>query len=96
VALWAVAQVVTRRTRNRDIILLVLSDGQPHAHGYTGEAAVAHTRTIVKRLQRDMAVLQVAIEPGLDSARMFDHYVRFTELATLPADMMRLVRKLLT
>lgn len=95
VALWAVAQDVKRCTRNRYIILLVLSDGLPHAQKYEGDVAVAHTRTVVKRLQRDMVVTQVAIAPELDNRRMFDHAVRLTDLATLPTAMMRLVRALL-
>jgi Mg-chelatase subunit ChlD len=95
VALWAVAQEVKRCTCNRDIILLVLSDGLPHAQAYAGDAAVAHTRAVVKRLQRDMVVIQVAIAPELDSSLMFEHAVRLTDLATLPAAMMRLVRTLL-
>ena len=57
--------------------------------------AVAHTRTVVKRLQRDMVVSQVAIAPELDSRRMFDYAVRLTDLSTLPTAMMRLVRALL-
>jgi cobalamin biosynthesis protein CobT len=75
------------------MILLVLSDGLPHAQKYEGD--VAHTRTVVKRLQRDMVVIQVAIAPELDNRRMFDHAVRLTDLATLPTAMMRLVRALL-
>jgi nitric oxide reductase activation protein len=77
------------------MILLVLSDGLPHAQKYEGDVAVAHTRTVVKRLQRDMVVIQVAIAPELDNRRMFDHAVRLTDLATLPTAMMRLVRALL-
>jgi hypothetical protein len=95
VALWAVAHEVKRCAKHRAIVLLVLSDGQPHAAGYQDEAAIAHTRSIVQRLQREMVVIQIAIDTALDSQRMFDHYLRFTNLASLPTHMERLLRKLL-
>lgn len=95
IAIQTAAQEVKRITRFREIILMVISDGQPNAHRYKGDPAVAHTREIVKKLQREMTVIQIAIEPVVESARMFDHYVRFTDLAALPNQMARLLRKLL-
>lgn len=95
VAIAAVANAVKQHRRNREIILLIVSDGGPNAKHYGGEAAVEHTRAVVKNLQNDMALVQIAIEPFADSARIFEHHIRFTDLAALPRDMMRLLRQLL-
>ena len=75
-------------------MLLVISDGQPQANGYKGLAAVRHTRSVVQQLQKQMTVIQVAIDPVVASSRMFDNHVRFTELDRVPDQVGKLIRKL--
>ena len=95
VAVQAAAQETRRVTQAKDIVLFVISDGLPQATGYKGDAAVANTRAVVKRIERRMSVIQIAIDPVLDSSRMFKHHLTFTDLQALPDQMGRLVPKLL-
>ena len=94
-AIKAVADDIKRLTSCPEIILLVVSDGQPIALGYDGEVAVEHTRSVVKELRREMRIIQIAIDPVVESARMFDHYVRFTDFGTLSTQMTSLLKRLL-
>ena len=95
VAIKAVAGELKRSTSCAEIILLVVSDGQPIASEYEGEAAIEHTRSVVRELDREMHVIQIAIDPVVESARMFDHYVRFTDLASLSTQITTLLKKLI-
>ena len=45
-------------------VLVVLSDGLPHAHGYGGTPAMAHIRAVCRWAQiRGVRVIQIAIDP---------------------------------
>ena len=53
---------------------------------------------MVKKITKEenMQVIQIAIESGIESKDMFDHFVEFTDLAKLPSDIGKLVKKVIT
>lgn len=72
-------------------VLVVLSDGLPHAHGYGNEAAMAHIRTVCRwAASRGVRVIQIAIDPDdlrpEDQNAMFGdgNWVGYTDQASLP------------
>ena len=83
-------------TRCKEMILIVISDGQPNATGYKSDAGVGHTRQAVRSLSRDMFVVQIAIDPAVASSRMFDHYLELPNLSALPGRIGSILGKLLT
>ena len=63
--------------------LIVLSDGQPSAHGYGGVAGMDHVREVTDALlKKNIHVVQIAIGgiSASQQARMFKHFVEFTTL----------------
>ncbi len=47
------------------------------------------------QLGKDLTVIQIAIDPVVESSKMFGKYVTFTDLSNLPYQVGRLLRKLL-
>ena len=95
IAIELVGTELLRLAKDHEIILIVISDGQPHAKAYKDDAAIAHTRDAVVSLeQRGVRVIQIAID-AVESERMFEHHIRMTNLSALPRDMTQLLGRLL-
>lgn len=63
-------------------VLLVLSDGLPHANGYGGDPAMSHIRSVCHwAQQRGVRVIQVAIDPHdlrpEEQAKMFPEWIAY-------------------
>jgi len=84
------------RTGNKQV-LIVISDGQPCAANYSGRSSIDHTRRMTNKLKNRLhqTVIQVAIEGSVPSEKMFDHFVKFTDMGTLVRDMSALVKKII-
>jgi nitric oxide reductase activation protein len=95
VAIAAVAREVIRQTRHRRIVLIVISDGAPQADGYSGNAALEHTRDVVRSLGA-VRVVHVAIDQSAGGHCLCDDAFSFTSLAELPGQMSGLLERLLT
>ena len=86
-AIYEVAKRMRKITENQGI-LFVLSDGQPAAHGYNGTAGIIDTRKKVTKAQAlGFQVIQIAIEECVPSKRMFDYYIKMTDINNLPRDL---------
>lgn len=86
-AILAVAKRIRAQTENQGL-LFVISDGQPAAQGYSGQAAIDDTRKKVTKAQSlGFQVIQIAIEESVPSAEMFDYYIKMTNIQNLPKDM---------
>jgi hypothetical protein len=79
------------------IILIVVSDGQPSASTPGGYDGVSYTKACVNYLEKyqNTEVIQVAIEGGIQSAKMFNKFVTFTNFATLVGDLGGLLEKII-
>lgn len=75
-------------------VLFVISDGQPNAYHYSGQAAIKHTKESVAQAERmGFTVIQIAIEAHVPSEKMFTHFVKLTSIATLPRDLGAVLKK---
>ena len=86
-AIYEVAKRMRKITENQGI-LFVLSDGQPAAYGYNGNAGIIDTRKKVTKAQSlGFQVIQIAIEECVPSKEMFDYYIKMTNINNLPRDL---------
>jgi len=94
-AILATAQRIRKKTPNPGV-LIVISDGQPSARGYGGEFAIKDTRAKVKKAEEmGFQVIQIAIEESVPSHRMFTHFVKMTDIQSLPSDLINYLRPLI-
>lgn len=86
-AILGTARRIRKFTDNPGI-LLVLSDGAPHASGYGGNPAIEDTRIKVLKAEKlGLQVIQIAIENHVPSDRMFSKFVKMTDIKSLPSDL---------
>ena len=86
-AILATAQKMRKLTQNQGI-LFVISDGQPAARNYDGEMGIKDTREKVTQAQSlGFQVIQIAIESSVPSAKMFDYFIKMTDIKNLPRDL---------
>lgn len=84
-----------RKFTDKPCIYFVISDGAPCANGYGGNPAIKDTHDKVLMVEKKgFQVIQIAIEEGVPSDRMFKHFVKFTDIKTLPKDLSSLMKKL--
>lgn len=70
--------LLLKRNSNKKV-LVVISDGYPMAINYSGAPAESHVKTVVEGLERrGVFVIQIAID-GINSERMFKHFVPYSE-----------------
>lgn len=92
-AIYGVAKRVRSRTADPGL-LFVISDGQPAAHGYNGQASINDTRKKVSMAQAlGFQVIQIAIDEEVPSEDMFDYFIKMTNIENLPNDMISYVSK---
>lgn len=92
-AIYAVAKRVRSRTPDPGL-LFVISDGQPAAYGYNGQASINDTRKKVTMAQAlGFQVIQIAIDEEVPSEEMFDYFIKMTNIENLPNDMISYVSK---
>jgi len=80
------------------MLMLVISDGDPIAQGYSGSQAVEHTGAVVDRLTKDgFLVVQIGIEltKTTEQAKMFKNHVNYTNSSDMVKQLCNLVRPLL-
>lgn len=84
---------IMKKSKARNKVLVVISDGQPNAQGYGGSPAISHVNSIVSKLEsQGIFVIQVAID-SVDSDKMFKHYIPYN--AKNPVDLGVSMRKIL-
>lgn len=66
------------KSKSKNKILVVASDGQPHAVGYGGDKGIAHVKKSVEELERaGIFVIQICMNFIEESNKMFKHFVQF-------------------
>jgi cobalamin biosynthesis protein CobT len=94
---WCVKELLSGRG-NTQKILIVIADGEPYAHGYSGYGAEQHVRDVVTKAERNgVYVIQLGVSSDLDYAsqqRMFNHFIPFTTDENLLRDLAKLMAKL--
>ena len=87
VAIYETAKRIRKKTENQGL-LFVISDGQPAASDYGGREAIADTKEKVLKAQAlGFQVIQIAIEESVPSEKMFQYYIKMTDIKNLPRDM---------
>jgi hypothetical protein len=94
-AILATAQRIRKKTPNPGV-LIVISDGQPSAEGYGGSSAIKDTRDKVKKAEEmGFQVIQIAIEESVPSRQMFTHFVKMTDIQSLPGTLINYLKPLI-
>ena len=77
-----------RRFSKNPGILIVLSDGYPEAHEYSGKTAIEDTRHKVSISEKrfDLRIFQISLE-DINSSSMFKHFVFMKDIKSLPQDL---------
>jgi nitric oxide reductase activation protein len=74
---------IMKESKARDKIMVVVSDGQPSAHGYGGASGEQHVQDVVNRLESEgITVIQVCMAYIENSPRMFKHFVPYEKDGT--------------
>ncbi len=85
VAIMATALRIRKFTQDSGI-LFVISDGQPAASNYSN--GVADTKAKVLKAQAlGFQVIQIAIDSSVRPEEMFQHYVKMTDVSSLPREL---------
>jgi cobalamin biosynthesis protein CobT len=94
---WCVTEMERIGKPEEQRLLIVLSDGLPHGRGYGGEEAMRHVKEVQRwARRRGVDVIQIAIDPAMDpirQAKMFDHFVPFTNIEALPGQLTNILKK---
>lgn len=92
-AIYATAKRIRSKTR-RNGIMFVISDGQPAASDYGGKRAIEDVRKkVIKSEKLGFQVIQIAIDSSVPSREMFKSFVKMTDIASLPAEMVRFMSR---
>lgn len=80
---------MVRKQTSKPLLMFVISDGAPNAHGLRGQPAVEEVKKVVNRIESngDTLVCQIAIESHFRPQDMFNHYVVMTDMNTFPSDL---------
>ena len=94
-AIYETAKRVRKQTK-QDVLMFVISDGTPAARGYSGSAAMNHTKIMVEKTEAlGFSVVQVCINPYYDPGTMFKHFVILKNMATLSVDLNKVIKNAL-
>lgn len=89
---------LVRKQTNNPLLMFVVSDGYPAANGLPClDSSLKLVKDTVNSIEAkgDTIVCQIAIESHIDSSKMFNHYVTFTDLESFPKELSNYVLKVL-
>lgn len=93
VAIWEVANRVRKFTKEH-CLFFILSDGAPHAGGYSGAAAMDDVRLNVIRAEKmGFDVIQICIQKTYDPSKMFKNYIFLEDISNLALDLGRVIKQ---
>jgi len=91
VAIYETALRIRKFTKEQ-VLLFVISDGAPSAHGY--RSAVEHVRKSVERTEQlGFTVVQVCINHSYDPKTMFKHFVILEDMSRLAFELGKVIKK---
>ena len=87
------AAMRVRRQTNDPVLMFVLSDGVPAAHGYIGIDAIAPTKACVEQVEKmGFDVVQICINGVYDPGCMFTKYIKLEDMSTFPHDLGKIIK----
>ena len=93
VAILETAKRVRNQTKN-PVLMFILSDGAPAAHGYHGDSAMQHVKECVSQTEKlGFSVVQVCINHSYDPGKMFKNFVVLENMSTLAFDLGKVIKK---
>lgn len=76
-----------------NVVMIVISDGEPSAKAYRGEEARTHTRRMVNEVEKmGFQILQVTIG-GYRSTDMFKHVINMDDISKFPTQFTNFLKK---
>lgn len=83
-----------RKKSSRKCLMFVIADGEPAAASYGGRSGISDTRQAVKEAERNnFDIVNIAIDSSYDPKEMYKHYIKLTELSSLPLKLGTLIKK---
>lgn len=69
---------IMNKSKSREKVLIVVSDGMPNGINYTGKEAIAHTKGEIEKLEaQGFYVIQICMANIKSSGEMFTNYIPF-------------------
>ena len=92
-AILETARAVRKQTKN-NVIMFVLSDGEPAAMDYHGKSAIEDTKNKVLKAEKlGFTIVQICINPVYDPSRMFKHFLVLDNMRTLAFNLGKVLKK---
>lgn len=86
-----------RKQTKEEVLMFIISDGEPAAENYFGMRAIGHTRECVEKAEAmGFRIVQICINASYDPALMFRHFIKIENLGTLARDLGREIAKALS
>ncbi|MGN1234308.1 MAG: hypothetical protein ACI4UJ_12805 [Candidatus Cryptobacteroides sp.] len=86
-----------RKQTKEEVLMFIISDGEPAAENYFGMRAIGHTKECVKKAEAmGFRIVQICINANYDPALMFRHFIKMENLGTLARDLGREIAKALS
>lgn len=95
-AILETALRVRKQTKD-EVLMFIISDGEPAAENYFGMRAIGHTKECVEKAEAmGFRIVQICINASYDLALMFRHFIKMENLGTLARDLGREIAKALS
>lgn len=86
-----------RKQTKEEVLMFIISDGEPAAENYFGMRAIGHTKECVEKAEAmGFRIVQICINANYDPALMFRHFIKIENLGTLARDLGREIAKALS
>ena len=86
-----------RKQTKEEVLMFIISDGEPAAENYFGMRAIGHTKECVEKAEAmGFRIVQICINANYDPALMFRHFIKMENLGTLARDLSREIAKALS
>ena len=86
-----------RKQTKEEVLMFIISDGEPAAENYFGMRAIGHTKECVEKAEAmGFRIVQRCINANYDPALMFRHFIKMENLGTLARDLGREIAKALS
>ena len=86
-----------RKQTKEEVLMYIISDGEPAAENYFGMRAIDHTKECVEKAEAmGFRIVQICINASYDPALMFRHFIKMENLGTLARDLGREIAKALS
>ena len=86
-----------RKQTKEEVLMFIISDGEPAAENYFGMRAIDHTKECVEKAEAmGFRIVQICINASYDPDLMFRHFIKMENLGTLARDLGREIAKALS